>query len=114
MTTEVMYDLNIEIINEKNNYIKIITINEQPEGILNELVKRIKSEKLSPFEEDKGCKYVILNPYNKNQYLEIKDVIVLMNYLQRNSYIINIELTDMMKKVNKSNKELLFYISYYV
>jgi len=119
-----MYSLNIANYHDTYNkcYKKIITINNYPDGPLQQYVARITNKKLSPFQENtpccpiKSCIYVLQNfsPSNpRNNFLAIDDIPDLFHFLSTNNYTIHENLSKLMHDSATSFQDpLLCFISY--
>ena len=101
-------------------YKKIITIKPEPptSDPLKPYIKRIHIPKVSPFKQNtcctttEKCSYVVMNPSNTHEFLQLEDINELFSLLLSNSYTINSELTNLLKPVasgssNSSNKNSL-------
>jgi hypothetical protein len=107
-------------------YKKIIRINKFPTGALKQLVKRIRSPRLSRFDVYDGytcgnscnsntfnppCIYVVCNPNAPNHFLTVDELPDLMTFLVNNGYTIDTSITKMlMKSKVKPSNELICYI----
>lgn len=104
----VKYEPFFDIKNGK--YINIISISENPKGILNTQVKRVKKETLSEKEvvgKDETCLFTIMSLKDKEKFMTINELPILYAFLKNNNYIINhIDL----KWENKS----VCFIEYYI
>jgi hypothetical protein len=125
-----IYEISSRLYLDKHQecYRRVVTINKKPEGPLQQFVKQMKHNKLSPFEERnncnskcfKDCFYALLDPCENNNccnnLLCINDIGNLTYYLIDNNYIINTELSKMFIKNTRINpkQDLLFYIEYEV
>lgn len=106
---------------QSNCYKRIITINKEPDGPLQQYVKQLQHNKLSIFDIQnecdscyKNCFYGILDPHNKNDLLCLDNITNLFQFLLSNNYQINTEITKLMiknKRIN-SNDNLIAYITY--
>ena len=121
---------------ERNQcYKKIIRINKMPTGNLTQIVKRIRSPRLSHFDtygEGNGygggggggdccgsgsgntpCIFAIFNPNHKNKLLTVDELPDLMTFLVDNGYTIDTSITKMLMKSNvKPSNDLICYVSY--
>ena len=77
-------------------------------------------EKLSPFQDrspccsENNCKYLICHPNKLNckcEFLCIKDIYLLFNYLIKNGYKINTDITKIMQKSDLKIKNFICFIS---
>lgn len=119
-----LYSLSSRIYLDRQTkcYKRLITINKEPEGILKNYVKRVKHNKLSPFEYRnpcdencfKHCYYAILDPNNKYEFLCIENIDDLIDFLVENGYTIDTKISKMLNKNTRinMNNERLFYIRY--
>jgi len=124
----VMYSIvGAPFYDERNQcYKKIIRINKMPNGNLTQIVKRIRSPRLSHFDTYGGngggdccgsdytpCIFAIFNPNHKNQLLTIDELPDLMTFLVDNGYTIDTSITKMLMKSNvKPSNDLICYVSY--
>jgi hypothetical protein len=109
-------------------YKKIIRINKFPTGALKQIVKRIRSPRLSRFDVYDGynncgnscnsktfnppCIYVVCNPNAPNHFLTVDELPDLMTFLVNNGYTIDTSITKMLMKSNvKPSNDLICYIS---
>jgi hypothetical protein len=77
-------------LNSNGVYNNIIAISPKPqEKELISITKLINRERISPFKQDNGCNYVMLNPENTGELLGMDDIIILFNYLISNGFKIN-------------------------
>ena len=97
-------------------YIKIITINNMPQGNLAKYVKRIQTPKLSPFKQNNNypkecCQYALYRFDDTNKFMCIDEIPDLFTFLTINNYTINYELTKMMNdsEVKITDKILCFF-----
>ena len=82
-------------------YKKIIVVNNKPSDMpfLN-IIKTIPMKKNSKYQDiyccdrPPHCVHTILNPNNKNEYLGIDDIDVLLSYLMESGYQIETHLTE--------------------
>ena len=94
-------------------HIYIIDRNPGNDTSLNSIVKPISSPPLSTFSNHATqCLYAIYNPENNNKLLEIGEETLLFSYLIQNNYIVNTEITEIMRKVKNlpNNGQLLCII----
>ena len=131
--TMVMYSLvGAPFYDERNQcYKKIIRINKMPTGNLTQIVKRIRSPRLSHFDtygEGNGygdcsgcgsgsgntpCIFAVFHPNHKNKLLTIDELPDLMTFLVDNGYTIDTSITKMLMKSNvKPSNDLICYVSY--
>ena len=116
-----MYQLTSEVYLDKRNecYKKIIVITPDPQKdpsavALQCITSRVHREKLSPFKDRttccsiEQCMIVLCKP-NTNELLCLKDIPILFNYLIKNGYQINTDITKVMHKTKI--KDLICYIS---
>ncbi len=138
----VMYSIvGAPFYDERNQcYKKIIRINKMPNGNLTQIVKRIRSPRLSHFDTygcsggsgDSGgnggngdccgsgsngfnppCIFAIFNPNHKNKLLTVDEIPDLMTFLVDNGYTIDTSITKMLMKSNvKPSNDLICYVSY--
>ena len=111
---------------ERNQcYKKIIRINKFPQGPLQQIVKRVRSPRLSRFDvfsDNCGCAnsnafnppciFVLCNPLSPHQFLTVDELPELMSFLIDNGYKIDTSITKMLMKSNvKPSNDLICYIS---
>jgi hypothetical protein len=111
---------------ERNQcYKKIIRINKFPSGPgpLQQIVKRVRSPRLSHFDTfsdncrnsnafNPPCIFVICNPLSPHQFLTVDELPELMSFLIDNGYKIDTSITKMLMKSNvKPSNDLICYIS---
>ena len=129
----VMYSIvGAPFYDERNQcYKKIIRINKMPTGNLTQIVKRIRSPRLSHFDtygEGNGygdccgsgsngfnpsCIFAVFHPNHRNKLLTIDELPDLMTFLVDNGYIIDTSITKMLMKSNvKPSNDLICYVSH--
>ena len=115
---------------ERNQcYKKIIRINKFPSGPgpLQQIVKRVRSPRLSQFDVfsyncggscnnsnafNPPCIFVLCNPLSPHQFLTVDELPELMSFLIDNGYKIDTSITKMLMKSNvKPSNDLICYIS---
>ena len=110
---------------ERNQcYKKIIRINKFPQGPgpLQQIVKRVRSPRLSRFDVfsnncginafNPPCIFVICNPLSPHEFLTVDELPELMSFLIDNGYKIDTSITKMLMKSNvKPSNDLICYIS---
>ena len=110
---------------ERNQcYKKIIRINKFPSGPgpLQQIVKRVRSPRLSQFDTfsyncgsnafNPPCIFVLCNPLSHHQFLTVDELPELMSFLIDNGYKIDTSITKMLMKSNvKPSNDLICYIS---
>lgn len=116
---------------ERNQcYKKIIRINKFPQGSgpLQQIVKRVRSPRLSRFDVfsdncgsgsccnsnafNPPCIFVICNPNAPHDFLTVDELPDLMSFLIDNGYKIDTSITKMLMKSNvKPSNDLICYIS---
>ena len=97
-------------------YQQVITLSAVPEGPLKEMVRIIRTEKLSPFQflpitsnNPSNCIYVLCRYRTQNQqkhsnyYMGKDDIPSIFAYLRANGYTIDTEITKMMNKTGLMN-----------
>ena len=99
-------------------YIKILTIDREPENLLSNITKKVSFEKLSPFkqpgpcEKVERCGYAIMNPNNTSEFATIHDLAVIFTWLQDNLFTVNTAITTMLNQSEiRTNNKLICYIS---
>ena len=107
-------------------YKKIIRINKFPTGALKQIVKRVRSPRLSHFDVynnscgngcnsntfNPQCIFVVCNPNAPNHFLTVDELPDLMTFLVNNGYKIDTSITKMLMKSNvKPSNDLICYIS---
>jgi hypothetical protein len=107
-------------------YKKIIRINKFPTGALKQIVKRVRSPRLSHFDVynnscgngcnsntfNPQCILVVCNPNAPNHFLTVDELPDLMTFLVNNGYTIDTSITKMLMKSNvKPSNDLICYIS---
>ena len=103
-------------------YKKIIRINKFPSGPLQQIVKRVRSTRLSQFDVfsyscgtnafNPPCIFVVCNPLSPHQFLTADELPELMSFLIDNGYKIDTSITKMLMKSNvKPSNDLICYIS---
>lgn len=99
------------ILDVDNIYKEVISISPSPQlAELKKITKRYtNSRKLSRFKQQQpSCLELLLNPTDTTEYINTRNIEYLISYLLQNSITINYQLTKLMQK---SNPNLLFYIS---
>jgi hypothetical protein len=114
---------------ERNQcYKKIIRINKMPVGNLTQIVKRIRSPRLSHFDVDDACCgsggsggggcytpciFAVFHPNQRNKLLTVDELPDLMTFLVDNGYIIDTSISKMLMKSNvKPSNDLICYVSF--
>ena len=106
-------------------------MNKMPTGNLTQIVKRIRSPRLSHFDtygegngygDCSGCGYgsgntpcifAVFHPNHRNKLLTIDELPDLMTFLVDNGYTIDTSITKMLMKSNvKPSNDLICYVSY--
>lgn len=79
-------------------YMNVLTLDNYPEGPLQELVKQMRLQELSEFKKSSryGCKYVLMSE-DKHRYLISEDIPFIFSYLRTNGYTIEMDLTNLYK-----------------
>ena len=104
-------------------YTNIVTINCVPSGPLNNIVCRVKFNKLSPFKQPTGCNRVetcglsilSLKGRCKNVYMTVDELPDLFTFLLNNGYNINTQLSKIFEKNNieiSNEKKIIAFVSY--
>ena len=118
-----MYQLTSEVYLDKYNecYKKVIVLRPAPnDDVLKKITRLVNVEKLSPFKDrspccgEETCKYIICNPNNQKcncDFLCVKDIHILFNYLITNGYSVNTDITKIMQKSDVKIKNLICFIS---
>jgi len=97
-------------------YKNILTVDREPTGPLTQIVKTLRTPRLSPFNlpgpccEVKGCIVAIYRVNNTNELMTPDDIPTLFGFLTQNGYTINTALTTMMNEsqVKMTNKLICF------
>lgn len=90
-------------------YMNVVTINKMPDGPLRDLVKQLKHNTLSPFQDNnnccktKSCILAIMNPIRKQQLLCIDDIELLFEFLVDNGYTFETSMSKIISKNNRLN-----------
>ena len=85
-------------------YSKIVTINEYPEGPLQDYVSRVRDNKLSIFQQQsvcedwKPCFYAIHYPGQGRQFFTVDRLPELFSLVTANGYTIDTQLTQMINQ----------------
>jgi len=115
------YSISTQVFNDlqTNCYKRIFTIDREPLGPLQNLVKRIQNPKLSKFQtfnscgERKSCILAIYNPDDLFSLLTVDQQPRLLTFLMQNNYTIDTNITKlMMKNPVQSQDRLMFMITY--
>lgn len=100
-------------------YKNIIVINKKPIGPLENCVRQIHENKLSPFkypspcEEWKPCFYVIHHPGDPQYFFTVDEIPELFSFLTENNYVIDTNITNMMTRLRHIDiKDLICFISF--
>jgi len=103
----------------EQEYTNILVINKPAEGPLKEITKRIRLNKLSPFESNTNlcskpnCMMAIVDIENKNQLMCIDNLPNLFEFLINNGYTIDNSVTKVLQKSKVTmNKNLICLIQY--
>jgi hypothetical protein len=92
-------------------YRKIVVINKKPMGSLINLVKQLKYNKLSIFDNNtRNCLYAIKHPYT-NELLDIEDISDLFEFLISNGYIIDKNISKLYFKNNTLDNKFICVIT---
>ena len=114
-----MYQITGEVYLDRFNecYKKIIVISPKPtDPSLNSIIKLIKREKLSPFQERSNCCPLsdcinaFTYPNNKCELMCVNDISILFGYLISNGFIINTDVTKIMQDSNVKIPNLICFI----
>ena len=104
--------------NVRQCYKQIITVFPEPSGPLKRITKRLQPTRLSTFRQFSDCHpyptcfYAVTDPNNQCDFLRIEDIAVLLNFLSRNGYTVDYQMTKILMKANTPVGEtLLFYVS---
>ena len=117
-----MYKISTHIYNDKVNkcYKKILVCNGKPkhDEALNQIIKTIRREKNSPYENFYCCEpvphcvHTILNPNNKLDFLSVDNIDILFNFCLENGYKIETKMTRLLMKTKTyKNKDIVCMIS---
>jgi hypothetical protein len=103
--------------NVRQCYKQIITVFPKPEGALARISKQLRPTQLSPFRNFSDCDpyprcfYAITDPHNQCDLLRIEDIALLLNFLSRNGYVVDNQITKTLMRANTPLGEtLLFYV----
>ncbi len=114
-----IYKIQTEVYldNYDKTYYHIFTISPSIHNdSLNAVLKNIQHKRLSSFddlspgENINTCKQVLLDPNNKQKYLEIKHTEILFDILIQNGYTIEYDMTKLLKD-NKNNSNIVCFVS---
>jgi hypothetical protein len=104
--------------NVRQCYKQIITVFPKPRGALVNISKQLTPTRLSTFRSFSDCDpyprcfYAVTDPHNPCDLLRIEDLPLLLDFLSRNDYKINDQLTRTIMKANTPLGEtLLFYVN---
>jgi hypothetical protein len=117
-----MYKISTHIYNDRINkcYKKILVCNGKPkhDEPLHKLIKTIRREKNSPYENfyccgnEPHCINGLINPNNNYNFLTLDNVEILFNFCKENGYKIESRLTKMLTTNNLyQNKNIICIIS---
>ena len=118
-----VYTLSLQVYRNTHtqDYQNIIVINMVPDGPLQNIVRRIQTPILSPFEtsmdcRNKRCALVLIGSHGcfKNNYMTEDDIPNLFSFLTSNGYTIDTSVTKMMTKsgITMNDNKLICFISY--
>ena len=88
-------------------YVRTISLDRMPEPNepINQIVKRVRFEKLSPFQEGsecnplKTCGYVLLKPGSQcGEMATLNDIPLVFTWLFQNGYVVDTSITQMMNQ----------------
>ena len=99
---EINYTNYLDSIQKK--YKKILIVNILPsDNTFKSIIKHINMPRLSPFTptSDSKCMYVIMNPNNPKQILELENIGLLFNFLTVNGFKLHTAFNDVIKQNNK-------------
>tara|TARA_R110002012_G_scaffold75019_1_gene189878 strand:- start:679 stop:1038 length:360 start_codon:yes stop_codon:yes gene_type:complete len=103
----------------EQEYTNILVINKPAEGPLKEITKRIRLNKLSPFEaktnlcSKPNCMMAIVDIENKNELMCVDNLPNLFEFLINNGYTIDNSVTKVLQKSKVTmNKNLICLIQY--
>ena len=109
-------------------YKNIITVNDEPQGPLRELVRKIQFPKLSPFQMEgpcnpiQKCGLVLRKNWDSNykkcsscDLMTPDDIPDLLSFLLSNGYQFETQLTNMLNQseIKLNDKRIMFSITYY-
>jgi hypothetical protein len=99
-------------------YKQIIAVDPKPRGSLARITKQLQPTRLSPFRTFSECDhyprcfYAVTHPRNSCDLLHIEELPILLNFLSRNDYTVDSQMTKIMMKANTPIGEtLLFYVN---
>ncbi len=117
MTTETLMLASTIYLNKLHKcYRKILILDKEPSEPLRNLTQRIHLPKVSPFKErsccpsnkmsdgTSNCVWAVLDPDNTHEYLEPSNISNLFGFLLSNGYMVNSELTNIMKSCSGNSK----------
>ena len=118
-----VYTLSLQVYRNTytEDYQNIIVINMVPDGPLRNIVRRVQTPILSPFEtptdcRNKRCALVLIGSHGcfKNNYMTEDDIPNLFSFLTSNGYTIDTSVTKMMTKsgITMNDNKLICFISY--
>lgn len=82
-------------------YTRIYVIDRNPEAPLSNIIRRIQTPRLSPFQtSENSCALAIYNPNQIQQLLQVGEEAILFTYLLTNGYTIDTSLTKLLKSTN--------------
>ena len=106
--------------NSTNCYSTILAINSNPDGPLKEYVRQIKLPDVSPFNNQSYCSdscdcvYAVLDT-TKCNYLTVDNLSQLIDFLLKNNYTIDYNITKLLSKTPEYNsKNFIFSFNYSV
>lgn len=83
----------------QERYRNVLVIDRKPIGALSSITRRINFAPLSPFQyipsANTGCKYVIIDPTDRMNFLEPNNIATLYTYLLSNGCTIDTSITNM-------------------
>ena len=99
-----LISLNLEPILINNEYLDVLTLNRMPDGPIATMVKQIRTQNLSIFEQGLNknpCKYALFDP-STNEYNTKDDIPLIFSYLVDNGYTIDTQMTKLYKVHSKT------------
>ncbi len=117
MTTETLMLSSTIYLNKLHKcYKKILVLDKEPSHPLRTITKRLHLPKVSPFKErtccpsnkmsdgTSKCVWSVVDPDNTSEYLEPSNISNLFGFLLSNGYMVNSELTNIMKTCSGNSK----------
>jgi hypothetical protein len=103
--------------NVRQCYKQIITVFPKPEGKLANIAKQLHPTRITTFRDYSDCDpyprcfYAVTDPRNRCDLLRVEDITLLLNFLAKNGYVVDNQITKTLMRANTPvGENLLFYV----